>query len=69
MQVLAMLAKKEKKEDSVGSKPGLLKNPRGEGPLFYCEVQLKVPICACELVTNNSNNVVFKTKDDRQIFL
>ena len=31
-------------------------NPRGEGPSFYIEVQLKALICACELVTNNSNN-------------
>ena len=35
-------------------------NPRGEGPSFNIEVQLKALICACKLVTNNSNNVVFR---------
>ena len=31
-----------------------------EGLSFNCEVQLKAPICACELVTHNSNNVVLE---------
>ena len=35
-------------------------NPRGEEPSFNIEVQLKALICACKLVTNNSNNVVFR---------
>ena len=38
----------------------LPKTPRGEGPSFNIEVQLKALICACKLVTNNNNNVVFR---------
>ena len=38
----------------------LVKRPTREGLSFNCEVQLKAPICACELVTTNSNNVVLE---------
>ena len=30
------------------------------GLSFNSEVHLKAPFCACELVTNNSNNVAFR---------
>ena len=57
------LKKKKKKKKCcfvVGCCCFVAENPRGEGPSFNIEVQLKALICACKLVTNNSNNVVFR---------
>ena len=49
--------KKKKKLTDLASQ---VRVKKWEGLSFNCEVHLKAQICACELVTNNSNNVIFR---------